>query len=189
MHLVSNYFSNESLLDMSRHLALYDVIFGVVRALASAAHLRVLLAHLMGQSPSRAIVKLLEARAKQVTVFPIFYSKILFGGLFLNDCYACLFLLVSSIAEKSRFKRWRKQRRFDAGAKRLVSVGRHSEEAQERNRSCVGRQRSAGSDNACGRRERQRRQCTRVEQHQCGGSERESRSRRQVSRSDGRVAV
>lgn len=62
---LEQYLSNESLLDMARHMALYEALFGVVRALVKCAYLRGVLARLVGQSPSRVVMHLLEQRAKQ----------------------------------------------------------------------------------------------------------------------------
>jgi baculoviral IAP repeat-containing protein 6 len=62
---LEQYLSNESLLDMARHMALYEALFSVVRALTKCAYLRGVLARLVGQSPSRVVMHLLEQRAKQ----------------------------------------------------------------------------------------------------------------------------
>jgi baculoviral IAP repeat-containing protein 6 len=62
---LEQYLSNESLLDMARHMALYEALFNVVRALIQCSYLRGVLARLVGQSPSRVVMRLLELRAKQ----------------------------------------------------------------------------------------------------------------------------
>jgi len=62
---LEQYLSNESLLDMARHMALYEALCNVVRALIQCAYLRGVLARLVGQSPSRVVMRLLEQRAKQ----------------------------------------------------------------------------------------------------------------------------
>jgi baculoviral IAP repeat-containing protein 6 len=62
---LEQHLSNESLLDMARHLSLYEQIVALVSAIIECPFLRPVLCRLVGQSPARAIMRLVDARAKQ----------------------------------------------------------------------------------------------------------------------------